>query len=476
MAEYHVYTKQEFNNILNIAVGGDTIYVHGVYEESLGIGGRTYSAHLIIDGRDAELKKGFAVTNCHYVHVKNFLITGNNGTSGFEFNDSNNAMGLSNIIAENLRIYWIGRPLGGSRGIFMGGNNIHDVTIRNCHIRGAFNGTHGIYLTGAHFFPKAAAWPPIKNVTIENNLVELQPAGRHCIQLNGRFENGIIQNNFLRHSQLGGISLIGCQHYDVLNNVVYGCNKGVGIYIFDYASQWASSFNYYRTQQDIDDFRAVHHPCQHVLVEFNTFVVGPVWWYKDGYHNDTPQGDPGVLINNGVHSGFYITDPVYGYIKIPDYWGLEFDFPSDTFLIQNNIIYSPNKNYLDTEHVHEGKQTVVNHNLIYSTDLSGPPYIGGSGEGTVINPIYGVHPGFDDPEYEQWNWYGGKNKTVIPWIPNDPNCTYVGYIFDKGYNTQFNPYSIPGDQYGVGHDYSIPKYAYGFSKENHLNAIDSGIN
>jgi hypothetical protein len=455
--EYHAYTKQQWDFALANAVGGDFIFVHGVWDTSMGVSGKIYpdlALPLTIDGKDAELKQGFAITNCYNVIVQGFTITGSNGTAGCEINDTHHDIGVRDIVLRDLKIYYAG-----PRGIMMGGWNIANITISGCHIKGPLGGTHGIYMTGAHWIG-SEVFDPIDGVTIEGCLIEFQPDGRHGIQFNGRFTNGLIQNNLIRHAQLNGISLIGCQHFDVLNNVVYGCNRGAGLVIYDYAHSWANKYNYFHTQADVDLFNETHQPNQHILAEYNTFIVGPKQFSQSPYHKDDPtKSHPVVLVNNGVASGFMAWDPVH---TDPGQWvnhprpGITWPFPSKNFLIQNCIMWTPSLNIIDTYHSHEGLQTVLNHDMVHSTH-AGVPLIGKSGViGAITNMVW-ENPGFDPPVYD-----------FLDFIAQNINI-HCYDIWDN-FHTYFNAFSYPGKKLGIGKKFPV----YFFAQESRVLSGGSG--
>jgi hypothetical protein len=222
--------------------------------------------------------------------------------------------------------------------------------------------------------------------------------------------------------------------------------------IYDYASHWKTSYNYFDTQADIDDFRAAHQPCQNILVEFNTFVVGPTQFSSSLYHNDNPTANhPPVLINNAVHSGFWIYDDrIEQHVWIP-HDDQEFNFPSKQYLIQNCLLWSPSLNIIDTYHSHEGLQTVLNHDIFWSPKEPFVPYIGQSKVvGQITNMIF-ADPELVLPEYDYWD--------LQSTLPLNYSNYHVQRRFWDSFSTKFYPYSALADQEGIGRQLSDPVFA-----------------
>jgi hypothetical protein len=396
----------------------------------------------------------------HGVKLHKFKVVG-----GVELNDSYPEKGLRDVELSYLTIHGTG-----ARGIFMGGHNIEGINIHHCVVLYNVGGTHNGYLTGAHWDP---SWGPVKDVRVAYCLFGYTPGGRNNLQFNGRFDGGIIEWNTFQHAQLNGITLIGCQNFVVRHNVSYGHNRGSGIVIYDYASHWKQYYNNFMEQSDIDAFRACHWPCRNVKVIRNTFFVGPKQFSVDPYHSDDPQdGHPVILINNGVHSGFTIYEPggiedapaafdwrnppepdwynmeggldEGGYVQIPRP-GQEFNYPSGSFIIRNNILASPKPKMVEIYHPHEAAETNFDGNMVWCYH-NGIPYVVGyehlkSATGNLLmdpkfiggHPVYGFVDLGVDPEYDwtgfetkfnPFTWRGkklkkGKPFPVIPMVPGD---------------------------------------------------------
>jgi hypothetical protein len=197
----------------------------------------------------------------------------------------------------------------------------------------------------------------------------------------------------------------------------------------------------------VDAFNASHQPCQRILAEYNTFVVGPKQFSIDSGHSDDPtDGHPVVLINNAVASGFTIWDPAPpatigdadpepGYVTHP-LPGIVWPFPSEDFLIQHNILVSPNLNIIDTYNAHEGNETIMKHNLIYCTS-PGTPFVGQSGKIKAFFENFIKHPGFEMPVYD--------------YVDLVQNPTY-GW---ESFRSYFNAYSRVGKKQGVGKKFPV---------------------
>jgi hypothetical protein len=169
---------------------------------------------------------------------------------------------------------------------------------------------------------------------------------------------------------------IGVQNGRFNNNISYGHNRGSGIVIYDYASHWAPYYNNYATQADIDEFKSCHHPCQNIIVDHNTFVVGPKQFSKDAWHYDDPtDGHPAVLLNNAVHSGFKVYVPNEPPATGGKYVEIKFDYPTKGIHISKNILHGPSPNLIDIYNAHEAAETDLLFNMGWVTG-PGVPCIG----------------------------------------------------------------------------------------------------
>ena len=455
--EYVASNPAELQTALSLAKGGDIVYVNGTWSATLQFGKLKYpdETPLVIDGQNkTKLLKGLSVMDCHNLTVQNMDVTGSNGSAGVDINDSYPDIGIKNVTFKGLNIHDVG-----PRGIFMGGHNIDGVCIIGCTITRIIDGTHGIYLTGGHWKPE---YPAIRNIRIENCDVSYIIAGRNDIQLNGRFDGVVILNNRVRHAQLNGFTLIGCQNVLVEENEVYGCNRGTGLVIYDYASHWAPYYNYFETPEDIAAFCATHHPCQNIMARKNTFVVGPTRYSVDAYHSDDPTANhPAILINNAVHSGFmfYVAgeataidrskidyleppEPDWDAMKLgrvfgDDYIYKQFDFPPKNIVIKDNILVGPSENLLDIYNAAEAVETALVGNMTWVLDGTTPCIHGATKLKYVAGNIV------VDPEFKTAAQYDFVNLIKTP-----------GYDW-REHKTKFNGLSWPGKQAKKGRTYKV---------------------
>ena len=381
---------------------GATIqYLEGVYDETLGLSKiiREPNKPLIIDGQGkTTLKQGLSIMDCHNVWIR-----GLNYEGCLELNDSYPEIGLKGIKIQNVH----GKYGKGGRILFMGGHNIDGIEILDSSFLYQMNGTHSVYLSGGHW---DSNYPPVRNVTIARCIMGHTWVGRNAFQFNGRGEKFLIEDCLFLHAQMNGITLIGVQGATVKNNVSYGHNRGSGIVIYDYL--W-SGYDY-GTQEGIEAFKATHHPCQNILVDRNTFVVGPTQFCKDAWHSDDPRdGHPAILINNNPAELF--------------------EYPSKNLYITNNILCSPNGNLIDIYHEQEAKETYIIHNMAWVTSDETP---------TIGNTA--------KVKYLEKNFI--KNPQFAQGMPKYP---FVNLIENPGYymedfKSSFNPYSWTGKGLDVG--------------------------
>ncbi|MFH1998650.1 MAG: hypothetical protein ABIK28_03170, partial [Planctomycetota bacterium] len=228
---------------------GGLIHLKGIFYTGLKVKKTHFTDKLVIDGHNKTMLYGFYGTfqqfdpanppprswnvlelmDCGNVEVKNLEVWGGCDWTA-HIDDSYPEIGVRNVTFNNLIIRY-----GAPRCLFMGGHNIDGVTIKNCVVRENMYGdtTHAIYLSGGHW---DGNYPPIRNVKILNNEV-CYAGGRHCLQINGRFENVQITGNLLYHGELAGISLIGVQNAYVAENAIYGNNRQA-IVLYDYKDGW----------------------------------------------------------------------------------------------------------------------------------------------------------------------------------------------------------------------------------------------
>jgi hypothetical protein len=279
----------------------------------------------------------------------------------------------------------------------MGGHNIDGVTIQDCVVREAMYGdvTHVIYLSGGHW---NGCYPPMRNINIIGNEV-CYAGGRHCIQLNGRFENVRIKYNKLYHGELAGLSLIGVQNCVVEENEIYGNNRQA-IVIYDYKDGWYDP----NIPETVQAWLTCHHPNQNILIRKNTIVLGPHQYKVDPWHNNDPKKHTAVLINNEVH-------PEIGC------------YPPKDFVIRDNVFYSPNDAIINFYHQAEAKATRVFRNMIWTTKPGATanvkaPYMTGQIEIPYLEQVvpYWYHKNiFVDPKFKMVPEYPFINLCQNPY-------------------------------------------------------------
>jgi hypothetical protein len=436
----------EFQQALQQAGPGDTIHVSGKWNKPMSLGKMKYleGAPLKIIGPCTV--PNISIMDCHYVEIDGLTVVGGypGQMAGINLNDSYPEIGLKGIKLKNGVIL----PPAGPRGIFLGGHNVQDIKIVKYIIVGPIGGTHGIYFSGGAFNEN---WPAIQDVVIRGCTIELQPGARNGIQFNGKYLRGIIANNLIRHAHLNGITLIGCQDYEVTNNVVYGCERGTGAVVYDYAHSWAAYYNYFETQADIDLFNARHWPNQRIHIHHNTFVVGPKAFCNwPGNNEDPTKNHPAILINNGIHSGFTFWKPG----PLLDGGGQHvphpgWSFPTEDIWIQKNILYSPNLKMIAIYHEHEAAATSITSNIFWSTK-EGEPYIDHVDKLKTIAGSLNIHPGFSEPIYD----YVDMELT--------PNYDWTTF------QTQFDAFSLPGFRRGIGKKFPMPVLGQGHRVDPHM--------
>ena len=366
--------------------------------------------------QDTVFQGGLSIMDCQNMVIKGCEIIGE-----LSIQSSYPEHGLRHIKFEDCYIH----DATTDRLVMMGGSSISDIVFRKCVIVRCIGGTHIMYFSGGHW---KGEYPPIDGIKIIGCEISIGPAGRHAVQFNGRFTNGVIKNNLIRHAQLCGISLIGCQDFEVAGNVIYGNNRG-GIVLFDYASHWADRYNYYQTQDDIDKFLSEHQPNQRIDIHHNTIIQGPKQFSIDPWHKDNPAeyNHGAITINNAVHSGFTVT--ING-----EKQDRQFDFPNEDIDIHHNIICTPNLRVIAFEHVHEATHTTFNNNLVYRPPDGKVPYVDNYYDLEEVKDNF-----FEDPEFlEGWPKYGHVDL-----------CSKPDYDW-KLFTTSFNPYTQVGYRHKVG--------------------------
>jgi hypothetical protein len=330
--------------------------------------------------------------DCGNVHLKNMEVWGGCDYA-LNINDSYPTIGVKNVILDKITVKY-----GAPRCIFMGGDNIDGVTIKNCTVRENIYGdtTHGIYLSGGHWNPD---YPPIRNIKVVGNTVSYA-GGRHCIQINGRFENVTIMNNRLYHGELAGLSMIGVKNGLVAHNEIYGNNRQA-IVIYDYKDGWYDPNN----PASVELWKKTHHQNQNILIRRNTIVVGPHQYKVDLWHNNDPKTHAAILVNNEVNQ--------------------EIDYPPKNFFIVDNIIHSPNEKVIRFYHEAEAKATRVYGNIVWTTVPSATA--------KVTAPLY---PGIFEFEFleQYFPTFYKDNVIADPSFRKGPNYPFINLCADPNYN------------------------------------------
>lgn len=396
----------------------NTVYLRGIFEKpggAFGIGKQVYQEDkpLIIDGQgETYFWSPISIMDCHNVILKNFSME----NAFIELNDSYPEIGLKNITLDHISVYG-GTP----RGIFMGGHNIHGITLRHCTVLYTIFGTHCVYLTGGHWNEN---WPPVSGILVEHCDFGYALGGRNTFQINGRVENVVVRKNRFRHAQIGGCTFIGVQNGTFEENVSYGHNRGTGFQSYVYASHWAPYYNNFATQEDIDLFCMTHWPNQNLLIKNNTLVVGPHQVSYDDWHNDDPKnGHPAALVNNAVHEDY-------------------FPFPTKNIVFKDNILVSESDHILDIYTKHDAENTHIIGNMAFTHSTKIPfinfaehlkefhhnvykdPYFQ---HGPVYPPAIKLEEGYDWSKHKSvfnpFSYYGWKNHKGVtfkmPVLGND---------------------------------------------------------
>lgn len=416
--EYTAKSIEEFHAQFDQAKGGDTIYLEGEYSK-IYIKKRvfTYGDPVIIDGQNnTTVTGGFSVMDISNLTVRRMTIYGGvNLTSSYP-----EEYGLHNITLDRLEI--LDSP---SRGIMLGGSKISGIHIIKCKIFrviGVYN-THLIYLTGAHW--EKSIWGPVTDVIIRGCEMGINPGGRNGIQLNGRFKGVLIENNEIYLFQQDGIELKGCQDVIIRGNVVYAGNRGTCLGIHDYI--W---MEYGKPKWPPEVFKKFHHPCQKILVENNTFVVGPKQWAKTPWKQDHPDDHhPAIFVHNSVHTND----------EFPEFH----PYPNKDIVIRKNLIWTPNLEIVDFMHPQEASATIFNNNMVCcSYQGTKLPYI------TYMEHI----------KLCQGNILFDAEKVFPNGLPKYPDCIDLGIYPDYDWTDHpitFNAFSWDGKEKGVGKKFPV---------------------
>ena len=399
-----------------IGGNGDYIHLNGTFYNGLRLKQLKCIKPLIVDGHGKTLFWAFEgpqkeidpsvglppgnwnnidIMDCHNVKLKGMAVVGGQMQS-LGLNDSYPNIGLKNIVLDSIIVKY-----GPQRGIFMGGNVIEGISIINCRVSQTIYGdvTHGIYLSGGHW---NGQYPPVKNIKIQGCMVDYT-GGRHCVQLNGRFDDVEIMNNEFKHGQIAGLSLIGTQNVKVAQNKMWGNNRWAMV-IYDYIDS-----DYWNTTSPEEKaaWLACHHPNKNIYVYNNDLIQAYQPFRKDAWHPyDYPDKRAPIQINNSAQ------------LTIPGFKG-------GNFVFGRNIVWSPWFNLIDFSNINEAVQTHVVENIMW-TDQSTTPWIAPGvtlpygdkyySTSWLEENVPNLYKGniIADPAFEQLPVYDFIDQTVIP--------------------------------------------------------------
>jgi hypothetical protein len=402
------------------AKGGETIALEGEFPH-LNLTKRIFpdESPVILDGQGAaSISGGLDIMDISNLVVRRLTVYGGvNLTSSYP-----KEYGLHNITLDHLEI--LDSP---SRGIMLGGSKISGIHILHCKIFrviGTYN-THMIYLTGAHW--EESIYGPVTDVIIRGCEMGINPNGRNGIQLNGRFKGVLIENNEIYLFQQDGIELKGCQDVIIRGNVVYAGNRGTCLGLHDYI--W---LEYGKPKWTPEVFKQFHHPCQNILVENNTFVVGPKQWCQSPWKKDQPDDHhPTIFVHNFVHKSE----------QYPEY--ADIDYPNKNIVIQKNLIWTPNREIIDFAHPQEASATIVMGNMICCA-------YPGTGLPFITNMKY--------LKLCQGNFLEDPETVFAEGLPVYPDSIDLGVNPDYDWTEHkihFNPFSWPAKKAGVGKKFPV---------------------
>lgn len=278
--------------------------------------------------------KNLQVMDVHGLHVDNFEVWGGKGES-VTINDSYPEIGIDGVEFSNLLVRYAT-----GRGIFSGGLNIRNLTIRDtvvtetCYYKGG--SSHDIYISGG-------GWPnntygPLKNINILRVACSFA-GGRHGLQAHGAIDGINIEDSVFYLNQLGGISLIGCRNAKIRGNQI-AMNHRAGITLFN-DPLWCDLTD----PESVKEFKRVMHTMENFLIEKNTIVVGPDQWTYDKYHHNTPANQPCIAINNKMNKFF--------------------PWPAKNLVVRNNVLYNPcNEKMVEFSGIQEAWETYVFDNMM----------------------------------------------------------------------------------------------------------------
>lgn len=277
--------------------------------------------------------------------------------------------GLYDVTLKNIVVRYADQ-----RGVFAGGHLMYKYRLENIIVRETCytgNVTHGFYLSGGIWGRKDASgnlYPPIHDVEIINCISGVD-TGRHGLQINGRFENVLIDGGSYFFNQLCGISLIGVQDCIVQDVLFHGNNRSpIVIYMdpFD-PSYWDPDFHL-EPGEDLDTKKnnkwswehwvATHHPNGNIAIQNCTMITGPTKWHQDAIHQDDPIYFPVVDIKNEIHG------EIFG--------GVVMDFPPGRIDLHKNIMIAPRETMIRFASKYDAFATRVFDNLMFTGNGKSP--------------------------------------------------------------------------------------------------------
>lgn len=434
-------TIEEFYAKLSEAKGGEHFVLQYAWDKEVLIKFICPPADnpIIIDGDHAgQLLGGLSVMDCHNLFYKRLYVE-----NTINLNDSYPETGLFNIHFEDVKQKY------GSRGVFLGGSNVSGLYFDGCSFTHQIGGYHSAYMSGGHWGkinPKTGElYPPVSNIHFKRCIMGMTPAGRNCLQFNGRFKDVSAKECSFHHPELNHISVIGVQGGQFLDNVGYGGNRGTGVVLYDYASSWAPYYGWFETDASIEKFNKEHHPNKDILVANNTWVVGPnqFSYAKEWGHYNEPHKHPALHVNNAIHSGFSFWHDEKKETIHHSGWS----FPNDKFYFVKNLCYTLSEKPIFIEHKQEAEVSHLVGNWFY-TPKTGLPYIGALKYAAELNGNL-----FEEIKFiEGLPKYGGPINMV-----ENPDYDW------SQFQSHFNAYCRKADRFSIGKQFPVPVFASGIS-------------
>lgn len=336
----------------------------------------------------------------------------------------------SNVTVDNIRVQnsqYI--------GILVFGNNVSNITIRNCSTYNT--GASGIYGNGQ----AAVGAYGINNILIEDNVIELavsrSPGGyEECISLTEGVENFVIRNNRVFNGGIGTIpggpigidAKNGVRNGEIYRNVVYDMNNSsAGIYVDAYE----------RSARNIRIYQNEVFGCEDIGISIGAEqggTVDDIYVYNNLVYNNgadgikitgfSTDGSPNDIrrvwvYNNTVYAnGFQNT--LGGNNQGGAMW-IEGD--TDTIIVRNNIF--ADNNFNNGVHIYLSNQSKVeaSHNLIDGNR-------GRSWPNPPMSEINGSSPILANPAFVDANGGDFQLRDVSPAIDAGDNQLFPPVDFN----------------------------------------------